>query len=168
MIGGGIVRGIGLAVTDSDSVAEGVELPTPLGCSVPEAWKVDDSVEFDMGYGAELLGGTPDVPPVGKALPVTEAALSALVELAVEFGWYDDGGGREVLKTDDSVPDAPVPNDIVLPVGPGAGSVKLVRGYGTDGETPGLYEELETAVPESGPLPPLVGPAVAAVTLGFV
>lgn len=61
--------------------------------TVPPVGKVDDALEFDKGYGAELPGVTPDVPPVDKAVPVIEAGLGRL-----------------------------------LPVGPGAGRVELIRG----------------------------------------
>jgi hypothetical protein len=80
-------------------------------------------VEFRRGYGAELLGATPDVPPVGRAVGV-----GGLMELAVELGWYDEAVGSEVLEAGDSVPDTPVPVKAGLPVGPGAGSVELARG----------------------------------------
>jgi hypothetical protein len=122
--GGGTVNGTGLPVTD----AVGVKLLSPLDPTVGPLGSIDDAVEFDKGYGAELLGMAPDVPPVGRAVSVTEAVLGGMMEFAVEFGWYDETVGSVVDKAGDAVPGTPLPVDPELPVGPGAGSVELVRG----------------------------------------
>lgn len=80
---GGTVNGTGLPETDPAGVEEVPELLKPPDPTVGPLMETADAVEFDKGYGAELLAVAPGVPPVGRAVPVTEAGLGRLMALAV-------------------------------------------------------------------------------------
>ena len=105
-------------------VGYGPELLTPPEMIVPSVGKAESVVEFDNGYGAETLGATPGVPPVGSRVPVTEAAVGGLLDC----GGRGEPVGSVVAEAADCTPGNPVPVATGPPVGPDTGRVELVRG----------------------------------------
>lgn len=117
--GRAVEKGTGLPETDPAGAGERLGLLSPLDPAVGPLWKTEDAVEFDNGYGAELFGLIPVVPPVGKTVPVTEAGPGGLTEFAVEFGEYDDEKFDIVVQVGPAAP---------LPLGPVLAAVTFDSG----------------------------------------